>query len=154
MGGVEREIEEDGFFAEMFSKEVKGFTTEDVGGVLALVFLRAFITPKERRDAVALMGVVVDAVVAVTVEEIEATLQGQVAFGLAHIPLSNDAVHVASGAEHVAEGEFFGVKTEGHLGGDRVFLGGEAVAIIDHVVAHHVVETVALGVAACEDAAA
>jgi len=100
------------------------------------------------------VGVVIDAVVAVAVEEIKAALQRQVALGLAHVPLADDAADVAGRLEQVAERALARIQAQGHLRRHRILLGRVAVAEIDQVVAHHVVETVALRVATRQQAAA
>src|SRR5947207_1302241 len=74
-----------------------------------------FVAAEQRRDAVPLMGVVVDAVVAVTKEDVEPPLERQEPLGLAHVPLPNDAGVVAGAAEDVADRLLVDVQAERHF---------------------------------------
>ena len=59
----------------MIADKTQRLTAENIRHIGALVLLRALVAAKQRRHAVALVCVVVDAVVPVAVEEIETTLQ-------------------------------------------------------------------------------
>src|SRR3569833_2065768 len=154
MRGIEGQVQEHRTPAEVLLQEANRFATEDLSAVLPLVLLGAVVPAKHGGDPVPLVRVVVDTVVAVTVEEVETALKRQVASGLAHVPLADNATRVADGPQHITDRDLLRIETERHLGRDSVFIWRVAMAVIDQVVADHVVKAVALRVAAGENTAA
>jgi ATP phosphoribosyltransferase regulatory subunit HisZ len=61
------------------------------------------------------MRIVIDAVVAMAVEEIKAPLERQVALRLAHVPFADRAVAVAGGTQEVADRLLLRIEAQRHL---------------------------------------
>ena len=117
-------------------------------------FLDQGVAAKQRRDAVSFVGPVVGACVGETIEKIEAALQRQETFGASAVPLSHRAGGVARAFYELAERDLPHVEAQCHLRRVRIFLRRVAVTIAHHFIPDHFVETVALGIAAGENAAA
>ena len=151
--GVECQIEEEGLPPIVVYK-AQSLALEEFGRIRAHVGLRAHVAAEHGVNAIALMRVVIDAVVAVPVEEIEAALQREETFGLAHIPFAHDARAVTGALQHVADGDFLRVEAERHFRRQGILFGRIPVFVAHKIVANVVIESVALGIAAGEDTAA
>ena len=95
-----------------------------------------------------MVGVEVDSRIDQTVEIVEALLEGKETLEGAEIPLAEDTGGVAFLSEICRENHFAGVHAADPLEGDLIFGGFVFVAVVRGLVADHVVDAVALGVAA------
>src|SRR5688500_2461979 len=102
MGSIERQIEKErpAFAA---AREPKRLPLEEISRIRSFILLGPRVSAEHARHAIALVRVVIDPVVPMSVEEGEAALQRKVALRLAHVPLAHHATGVAGAREHIAD---------------------------------------------------
>src|SRR3954471_17908948 len=93
------------------AREAERLPLEEVRGVSSFILLGPRVSAEHARHAIALVGVIIDAVVPMPVEEGKAALERQVALRLAHVPLADRAAAITGRSEHIAEGLLFRVES-------------------------------------------
>ncbi len=136
----------------MFVYKLDRFASEYVGNVLAQILFRANIVAKYRVNPISGVRVVIDPVIAMTIEVIEAALQWQVSLGLSHVPFADDRIYITRFLQHIADREFFWIESQRHFWRNFVFVLRESMPVIGHVVSNHVVEPVTLWIASGQQA--